>query len=335
VAEAADADAAFAEAADADAAFAEAADAQEVESTDSAVVAKPVVAVEPTVTPPRPAVKAPRPVSPVAPRVIEDDPLAQALLVDTPPPAVATLGTTAPLGATAPLGLAASAQAAAPAPAPPQPSVEKTQVLAAAKAPAPDSQREATKRSEASTQPPAAAPRPANSKAPAKAANAAPAAVAAPPSEAAGWLRTGLFSLMAAGASYYAITLLFPAAPASQPAPTQEVATVPPVVPPVVPSAAVPAAAAAKQATLSEAPLPPGTDVPGGSGLLEVQVPEGTAIRVDGEYLGMGPGRRVPLTPGPHELTLGDGAPQSVSIKAGQRTLAVVASPAASPAGSP
>ena len=66
--------------------------------------------------------------------------------------------------------------------------------------------------------------------------------------------------------------------------------------------------------------------VPAGNGLLEIQVPEGTAIRVDGEYLGMGPGRRVPLSPGPHEVTLGDGAPQSVLVKAGQRTLAVVGS---------
>jgi hypothetical protein len=82
--------------------------------------------------------------------------------------------------------------------------------------------------------------------------------------------------------------------------------------------------------------LPPGTDLPPNNGLLDIQVPAGTAIRVDGEYLGMGPARRVPLTPGAHALTLGDGAPQSVTIKLGQRTLAVVGSAASpAPAGSP
>jgi hypothetical protein len=89
------------------------------------------------------------------------------------------------------------------------------------------------------------------------------------------------------------------------------------------------------QLTTTESALPPGTDVPPGNGLLEVQVPDGTAIRVDGEYLGMGPARRVPLSPGTHQLALGDGTPQSVLVKAGQRTLAVVASASAAPAGSP
>ena len=84
------------------------------------------------------------------------------------------------------------------------------------------------------------------------------------------------------------------------------------------------------QIELSEAPLPPGTDTPPNTGLLEIQVPEGTSIRVDGEYLGMGPGRRVPLAPGEHQLTLGDAPPQPVSIKLGQRTLAVVAGGASS-----
>jgi hypothetical protein len=70
--------------------------------------------------------------------------------------------------------------------------------------------------------------------------------------------------------------------------------------------------------------------------LLEIQVPDGTAIRVDGEYLGMGPGRRVPLTPGAHTLTLGDTPPQTVTVKLGQRTLAVAAGSATpAPAGSP
>ena len=103
----------------------------------------------------------------------------------------------------------------------------------------------------------------------------------------------------------------------------------------VVPSAAA-LSAPESQLTVTDAPMPPGTDVPAGHGLLEIQVPEGTGIRVDGEYLGMGPARRVPLSPGAHQLTLGNGVPQSVLVKAGQRTLAIAAKgSAAAPFGSP
>jgi hypothetical protein len=142
---------------------------------------------------------------------------------------------------------------------------------------------------------------------------------------------------MAAGASYYGINMLF-APPAAKPVPAAaaDLPVVAPTVHALPPaSAAVPAGAKTQALTTTESALPPGTDVPAGSGLLEVQVPDGTAIRVDGEYLGMGPGRRVPLTPGPHQLALGEGAPQSVSVKAGQRTLVVAATAAAAPAGSP
>jgi hypothetical protein len=108
-----------------------------------------------------------------------------------------------------------------------------------------------------------------------------------------------------------------------------------PVPMPVVSSALAPAAPKLK-VTVSESPLPAGTEVPQTSGLLEIQVPDGTAIRVDGEYLGMGPGRRVPLAPGAHQLTLGDGVAQEVSVKQGQRTFVVATDPAApAPAGSP
>jgi hypothetical protein len=108
-----------------------------------------------------------------------------------------------------------------------------------------------------------------------------------------------------------------------EPAPAAMVSAAPgPVVLPV--TSAAPAAAAGKLSlTTSESALPPGSDVPAGNGLLEIQVPDGTAIRVDGEYLGMGPARRVPLAPGEHQVALGDGAPQAVTIKLGQRTLAV------------
>ena len=63
---------------------------------------------------------------------------------------------------------------------------------------------------------------------------------------------------------------------------------------------------------------------------------DGTAIRVDGDFVGNGPGRRVPLTPGQHQLLLGDGVTQEVSVKKGQRTLVVATDGSApAPAGSP
>ncbi len=292
-----------------------------------------VVAVEPFESAPRPAVKPPRPQSPLAPRVVEQDPLTQALMVDTPPPlgVTAMLGGTAPWGDSAALPVPHEADRAVrkPAPAP----YGQTLPLGTSKAPAPDdSKRPATKRSEVTTEPPTAGQRPANSKAPAKAAVAPTKAVPAPAGEGGGWLRTALFSLLAAGASYYGITLLF-GAPPPKPAPSADPSVVASVVPQVVPGVA-PAAAKLPSLTTTDSALPPGTDVPAGSGLLEVHVPDGSAIRVDGEYLGMGPARRVPLTPGTHQLTVGDGAPQSVIVKAGQRTLAV-ATGSAPPAGTP
>jgi hypothetical protein len=156
------------------------------------------------------------------------------------------------------------------------------------------------------------------------------AATAAPDSEGGGWGRTVLFAAIAAGASYFGVTALF-GTPAAAPTAAPAAPTVPaPLVVPV--SSASPAAAAAKLAiTTSESPLPPGGDVPAGHGLLEIQVPDGTAIRVDGEYLGMGPARRVPLKPGQHQLVLADGDAQTVTIKVGQRTLAAARGPAGTP----
>jgi hypothetical protein len=210
--------------------------------------------------------------------------------------------------------------------------------LNAVKAPAvagastrPSTKPEPIRRSDTSTQPPKAAPRPATSKAPIKAAPAK--TMAAPQSDGGGWLRTALFSLMAAGVSYYGITLLF-GAPAPKPT-LAEPSAVTPVPTPVV-ETALAAPAPKLQLTATDSALPPGMDVPAGLGLLEIQVPDATAIRVDGEYLGMGPGRRVPLSPGTHQVTLGDSAPQSVTIKVGQRTLATAASASSpAPAGSP
>jgi hypothetical protein len=242
----------------------------------------------------------------------EQDPLAQALL-DTPPPTplIAEKPLAATLGKTLSLEVLAAA-------------------TPGARSPSPDPRRGEV------TQPPKAAPRAASSKAPMKAA----AKVAAPPPAAEGgsWIRTGVLALLAAGASYYGVTKIFGA-----PAPAASVAMAPTVVAPTPMPVPVPLAASALaatppplQVTLTDSVLPAGTDIPAGNGLLEIQVPDGTAIRVDGEYLGMGPARRVPVTPGAHALALGDGPAQTVTIKLGQRTLASVgsASPPA-PAGSP
>jgi CheY-like chemotaxis protein len=293
--------------------------------------------VEPSPSPPRPAVKHPHPVSPPAPLVVDEDPLAQALLVDTPPPLgsvqparveVAEVAEKPPaqvhdLPQSPPAGLGQTLPLS---PAP----LGQTLPLSAVRAPdAPraEARADGQKRSEVSTQPPQAAPRLASSRAPSK---VAPVPAAA--NEGGGWLRTAVFAVLAAGASYYGVTLLFATPPASP------VAAVPSAVTPLPTPVVASGSAVPKEPplTTSESALPPGTDVPPGNGLLEIQVPDGTAIRVDGEYLGMGPGRRVPLAPGAHQVTLGDAAPQTVAVKAGQRTLAVAAAAsAAAPAGSP
>jgi DNA-binding response OmpR family regulator len=324
-----------------------------------------VQVVEPSA--PRPVAKPPRPESPQPPRAAEQDPLAQALLDASPPPTAAS----APAPAKAePLSVpsaitnalmpwAGEAQSLLNAPKPGQ----MTEVMAAVQAPAgapavdaapaedapapkaPTDQRASESRDErrASTEPPATTqPKQGASKAAAKSMPASadkakpqPAPAAAAVEEGGGWLRTVVFAIVAGGASYWGVTALFPArAPA--PAATAAASEVAPVIPTVVASA--PEAAPAKlQIELTESALPPGTDTPPNTGLLEIQVPDGTAIRVDGEYLGMGPGRRVPLPPGAHQLTLGDAPPQSVMIKLGQRTLAVVtgAASAAQKPGSP
>jgi hypothetical protein len=310
------------------AAMAAVAKSEDASKAPRAAEAAPVVAVEPSASPPRPVVKPPRPDSPLAPQVSDDDAFAQALQVDTP----------LPLGGTLPLVGAPKAVEIAPAPAPAQPVLGQTLPLEGAKKPAAapaEVKAEGPKRSEVSTRPPAAAARPASSKAPVKNAPAKAAPAPATSTEGAGWVRTALFSLLAAGASYYAITMLSTRLAPSKPAPTADATAPAPVAPaPVVPTPVV-QGAPKPQLTTSDSPLPPGTDVPVGDGLLEIQVPDGTAIRVDGEYLGMGPARRVPLAPGGHQLTLGDGAPESVLVKAGQRTLAVLAKPSvAAPAGS-
>ncbi|HYP86584.1 MAG TPA: response regulator [Polyangiaceae bacterium] len=250
------------------------------------------------------------------PEKAEEDPLAQALL-DTSPvsPPVAEKPA---LDRTLPLPTAA-AEPVAPVTMP----IPTTTTTASARPSAPEPRRSDPARPGTTTQPSKAAQRKGASQAPAKPKPA--------DAEGGGWGRTAVVALLAAGASYFGINKLV-AAIASDPAPV----AAPTVAAPVpVPVASV-AAPAKLGITLSDGALPAGVDLPAGNGLLDIQVPDGTAIRVDGEYLGMGPARRVPLTPGPHALALGDAAPQTVTIKQGLRTLAAVGSASApAPVGSP
>jgi DNA-binding response OmpR family regulator len=279
---------------------------------------------------PRPAPKPPRPSSPSAPRVVEDedDPLAQAL-VETPPPVAA-----APVVPVEPVEVAPAEPVVEVAPALP---LDTTLALeqAPAKVEEPKVPERSPWRSDSSTQPPKAATKtavmPAVKAPPAKAAARKPAE--APEAEAGGWGRTALFALIAAGASYWGVTALFGNAPAPAPASTAPSAVTPVPTPVVTPAAPT---APKLRLSITDSALPPGTDVPSGHGLLELNVPDGTAIRVDGDYLGMGPARLVPLAPGAHQLTLGDAPAQSVDIKQGQRTLVVATDgKAPAPAGSP
>jgi DNA-binding response OmpR family regulator len=331
-----------------------------------------VQVVEPSRSPPRPVAKPPRPDSPPPPRTTEEDPVAQALLGDTPEPAEAAAARPRPEAAAVPSAITnalmpwagAAKQAAESAAEEPRPAAaegltpgNKTEVMAAVTSPsdAPVSPEQSEDR-RASTQPPAAVAKPTSSKStpPKSATSASGAAKAAGRAKApapakqptpapdsaegsGGWFRTAVFALIAAAGSYWGVTALF-GTPARAPASTAEAAapTVAPVQPAVVASTAA-AASPKLQIELSESALPAGTDTPPNTGLLEVQVPDGTAIRVDGEYLGMGPARRVPLSPGEHQLTLGDAPARAVSIKLGQRTLAVVTggADAAQKSGSP
>ncbi|HXK20024.1 MAG TPA: hypothetical protein VNG33_19570, partial [Polyangiaceae bacterium] len=301
---------------------------------------------------------------------VEDDPLAQALSDDTPPPrAVAAVAESAgdPQAGPAPSAPVPSAvtnalmpwagpakkqaaelaaEPAAPAPKPAPGTFGQTLPLSALKAPAgiataksmaelkeTKQERDEPRRSDVSTQPPQAATRPVSSKTPLKA-DAKP--QAAPAEGNGGWLRTAVFAVIAAGASYYGVTLVSSLMSGPKP-PALAVSAASAVTP--VPSSVVSAALAPADSKLQfmsmETPLPDGTDVPAGNGLLEIKVPDGTAIRVDGEYLGMGPGRRVPLPAGSHELTLGDNPPLTVKVTAGQRTLAHLVVTVTTPIGSP
>jgi DNA-binding response OmpR family regulator len=306
----------------------------------------PVEVVEATPSSARPAVKPPRPTSPSAPRVTESDPLAQALSRETPSPAdvepvvspspdpVTVVSAPVPSALTNDVmpGAGSNNEQASEQIETTAAQSEAIEPAAASPSPLPSVSAPDPRRSDVTTEPPSGT-------APAPLAKAIPKAAPKPQASAAaeeeggGWGRTVLFAAIAAGASYFGVTALFGSA-----SPPAVVPAAPTVAAPIVrplPSSAPAAPVPKLQVTITESALPAGTEIPPGNGLLEIQVPDGTAIRVDGEYLGMGPARRVPATPGEHQLTLGDGVPQPVTVKLGQRTLAVAAGAAGGPAGSP
>jgi hypothetical protein len=77
-------------------------------------------------------------------------------------------------------------------------------------------------------------------------------------------------------------------------------------------------------------PLPAGIQVQSGLGLLEVEVSEPLALYVDGEFVGKVVLRRVPLQPGRHQMTIGEGErgkTVSVDITVGARTRVTLPAP--------
>jgi hypothetical protein len=71
-------------------------------------------------------------------------------------------------------------------------------------------------------------------------------------------------------------------------------------------------------------PLPPGVTVAAGQGMLEVQTGARHAIYVDGEFVGRGPTRRIPVPAGRHEVRLSLGGTEqriAVAVAAGVRVM--------------
>jgi CheY-like chemotaxis protein len=88
--------------------------------------------------------------------------------------------------------------------------------------------------------------------------------------------------------------------------------------PPQAPASSVPAV---EPQTL---PLPPGVTVAAGQGMLEVQTGARHAIYVDGEFVGRGPSRRIPVPAGHHEVRLSLGGADrrlAVDVAAGVRVV--------------
>jgi hypothetical protein len=74
-----------------------------------------------------------------------------------------------------------------------------------------------------------------------------------------------------------------------------------------------------------QAELPPGMAWPG-KGLLEVVTSEDELVYVDGVFTGRGPLRRVPVTPGEHEVSIrkeGSVRQGTATVESGRTTRAI------------
>jgi CheY-like chemotaxis protein/HPt (histidine-containing phosphotransfer) domain-containing protein len=148
-----------------------------------------------------------------------------------------------------------------------------------------------------------------------------------------------VLAVAAAAAAFGLMVALFggsPEAPAATPKASQIIqdAEQPMKGPPVVPAAVASQQTAAPvgQLLVADRELPAEVAVTAGKGLLEVSTGGKHRIYVDGVFIGPGPVRRVPLSPGQHEVKLSlDGVELSApcEIRAERRTL--VALPDGSP----
>lgn len=135
------------------------------------------------------------------------------------------------------------------------------------------------------------------------------------------WARTVAVALAAAAVSFVAVRwFVLPQFGAQRPAPAERAADAPPVDVPAPPAATEP-----PKETRTVAPrdlaLPEGIALDD-AGLVEVLTPGGTLVYVDGNFVGAGPLRRVPVNPGKHDVRVGQGASahtRSVDVRAGRR----------------
>jgi DNA-binding response OmpR family regulator len=133
----------------------------------------------------------------------------------------------------------------------------------------------------------------------------------------------GLLGSILAGILYWAHTEGGKPAAGSDPAPADSST-------PVASASAPPAASSAPETVATHhgpAPadddLPPGAEVPAGFGLLEIDAPPRTAVRVDGVVAGSGPFVASVARPGYHEVRVGDAGRDTkhlVEVRAGKRT---------------
>ncbi len=152
-----------------------------------------------------------------------------------------------------------------------------------------------------------------------------PATVSPPPApeEKSSFVGPALLALLSGLVVYGAVTL-------TRKALVQEDAP-PPEVPSAVASVAVPKPAPKVEPRVERLPVPSGIEVPSGMGLLEVETSGPVVLYVDGDFVGRGPLRRVPLAPGRHELAIGEGVERTalpIELSASTRTRVMVPAPA-------